>query len=100
MQQTGNCHLVYPSATHDRFQHSVGVAHLARVFAEDLKRRQPRLGITRVDVNCVLLAGLCHDLGEDCFFLFFRKHTWEMRIKVFCVPSVTNVDSKTKCEKN
>ena len=72
MQQTGNCHLVYPSATHDRFQHSVGVAHLARVFAEDLRRRQPRLGITRVDVNCVLLAGLCHDLGEwECFFNFF-----------------------------
>ncbi len=85
MQQTGNCHLVYPSATHDRFQHSVGVAHLARVFAEDLKRRQPRLGITRVDVNCVLLAGLCHDLGEDYYFFILENTPGKWELSFFCV---------------
>ncbi len=57
--------MVYPNATHNRFQHSLGVAHLARTFADHLAKRQPNLGITPVDVNCVMLAGLCHDLGKS-----------------------------------
>ena len=65
-QQTGTCHLVYPNATHTRFQHSIGVAHLARTFAEKLQRLYPQW-VDDKDVICVMIAGLCHDLGEDLF---------------------------------
>jgi HD superfamily phosphohydrolase len=40
------------------------VAHLAERLAESIQRKQPLLGITRIDVLCVKIAGLCHDLGH------------------------------------
>ena len=45
------------------------VCHIAGEFVEILQRKQPELGITEVDVLCVKMAGLCHDLGEGV------KHT-------------------------
>jgi HD superfamily phosphohydrolase len=42
----------------------LGVAHLARLVATHLKDTQPTLGISDRDVECIQLAGLCHDLGH------------------------------------
>ena len=42
------------------------VCHLAGQLLNDLKMRQPELMISQVDILCVTLAGLCHDLGECC----------------------------------
>ena len=67
----GNLHLVYPMATHTRFQHSIGVAFLAQKFALELKSQKPDL-VSDIDVICVMLAGLCHDLGHGAF-----SHLWE-----------------------
>ena len=39
------------------------VCHIAGEFVELLQKKQPELGITGVDVLCVKMAGLCHDLG-------------------------------------
>lgn len=36
IQQLGLSSLVYPSATHTRFQHSLGVMHTAGKFADNL----------------------------------------------------------------
>ena len=55
---------MYPGASHNRFEHCVGVSYLAGVFVEHLARKQSELGITDVDILCVKLAGLCHDLGH------------------------------------
>ncbi len=62
LRQTGFCYLVFPTATHDRFQHSLGVAHLAKTLAERFRRSGHC--VDDKDVACVMIAGLCHDLGE------------------------------------
>jgi len=62
--QLGGVYYVFAGATGRRFEHSLGVAHLARNFVNQLRQQQPELEITDEDVLCVHLAGLCHDLGH------------------------------------
>ncbi|KAF8665672.1 hypothetical protein AX16_000125 [Volvariella volvacea WC 439] len=64
IKQLGTSYWVWPGASHNRFEHSLGVAYLARRLATHLQRNQPELKITDRDVECVEIAGLCHDLGH------------------------------------
>ena len=64
LKQLGGTYGVFTCAAHNRFEHSLGTAHLAGCVAEQLRRLQPALGITEKDVLCCQLAGLCHDLGH------------------------------------
>lgn len=72
LRQLGVGQFVYPGAVHTRFEHSLGVAHLARVLAESLRRRQPQLNLTDWDVDTVMLAGLAHDVGHGPFSHLFE----------------------------
>jgi putative nucleotidyltransferase with HDIG domain len=56
IKQLGVTNLVYPSANHTRFEHSIGAAHIAGRIAERLELGE--------DQEVLRMAGLLHDLGH------------------------------------
>ncbi|KAI0640534.1 HD-domain/PDEase-like protein [Trametes meyenii] len=72
IKQLGTSYYVWPGASHNRFEHCLGVAYLAQTLAMHIKDSQPSLGITQRDVQCVTIAGLCHDLGHGPW-----SHVWD-----------------------
>lgn len=64
LKQLGGAYSVFPAASHNRFEHCLGVAWLAQRFVRHLREKQPALGITEVEAVCVEVAGLVHDLGH------------------------------------
>lgn len=60
VKQLGFTYLVFPGATHSRFEHSLGTYYLA-------KEVSTRLGLEEEDVVNVSLAGLLHDIGHSPF---------------------------------
>lgn len=79
VRQLSLVHLVYPSALHTRFEHSLGSMHLSGKLAR-------RLGLPQEQVQLVRLAGLLHDVGHGAFshssdrlLIAKTKRTHEMR---------------------
>ena len=64
LKQLGVTDFVFRGATHTRFEHSLGVSHLAEEMVLLFRENQAELQISSVDVLCVKIAGLCHDLGN------------------------------------
>ncbi|KAJ7799695.1 hypothetical protein B0H14DRAFT_2902501 [Mycena olivaceomarginata] len=81
IKQLGTSYYVWPGASHNRFEHCLGVGHLARSMAEHLRTNQPELGITARDIDCVQIAGLCHDLGHGPW-----SHVWDGLFMVAVAP--------------
>lgn len=73
LKQLGATYHVFYGATHNRFEHSIGVCHLATQMLEHLQRKQPDLNINSRDMKCVQIAALCHDLGHGPFSHMFDK---------------------------
>jgi HD superfamily phosphohydrolase len=63
----------YSFATHTRWQHSLGVAHLAGVVGSSIAAAQPHLDVRSEDVEDLQLAGLFHDTGHGPFSHMFEQ---------------------------
>ncbi|CAN5889802.1 hypothetical protein BH23GEM9_BH23GEM9_01460 [soil metagenome] len=67
IKQLGHAHLVYPGATHTRFDHAVGVYHLARRALAVLAERGDLADIEAADRAAIPFAALLHDIGHYPF---------------------------------
>jgi HD superfamily phosphohydrolase len=63
LRQLGTAYLVFPSASHRRFEHSIGTGHLANKYAKSLLVDNPIEDQDNL-ISCVTLAGLCHNIGH------------------------------------
>lgn len=67
IQQLGFVSRVWPGAKHTRYEHSLGVMHLARLASEHLAARPEGGWITPEDQRVVVAAALLHDIGHYPF---------------------------------
>ena len=65
IKQLGLAHLVFPGAHHTRFEHSLGVSHIAGLMAESISLEQHEKSMVEV-------AGMLHDVGHGPY-----SHTLE-----------------------
>jgi HD superfamily phosphohydrolase len=102
LKQLGVSEMVYRNVTHNRLEHSLGVAHLAESMARALQRKQPNLKITGKEIICIKLAGLCHDLGHGPFshaYEVFRKIVKKRReLEEKCSSAESTLDDGWKHE--
>ncbi len=70
IRQLSGAHLTYPAAQHTRFEHSLGVMHIASQAGKALNEK----GILKSDdIDLLRLAGLLHDIGHGPFSHLFEE---------------------------
>lgn len=67
IRQLGFAHLVYPGATHTRFDHALGVYHLATTTLRLLRERGGVPPEVWEDADLVPYAALLHDIGHYAY---------------------------------
>jgi HD superfamily phosphohydrolase len=67
IRQLGLAHLVYPGATHTRFDHALGVYHLARTALRFLRERDSLPPEVWEGEELIPYAALLHDIGHYAF---------------------------------
>lgn len=67
VRQLGLAHLVYPGATHSRFEHALGAYHLARRALANLREAGSLAAVPPDEPAVVSAAALLHDVGHYPF---------------------------------
>ena len=77
IRQLSGAHLTYPAAQHTRFEHSLGVMHIASQAGHALNEK----GFLKSDdIEILRLAGLLHDIGHGPFSHLFEEIIQEKKI--------------------
>lgn len=83
IKQLALCYYVYPAATNTRFEHSIGVYHLAGKILDKIQQQYPNrlyhltelgtepIGLSAKIVECIKIAALCHDIGHGPYSHIF-----------------------------
>ena len=70
IKQLSGAHLTYPGAQHTRFEHSLGVLHIASMAASSLNSK----GLMSTDnIQNIRFAALLHDIGHGPFSHLFEE---------------------------
>jgi HD superfamily phosphohydrolase len=64
IKQTGFSYKVFPNAMTTRFEHSIGVYHVVKLFIQTILQNQPEMRISQRKIELLGLAGLLHDIGH------------------------------------
>jgi uncharacterized protein len=64
IKQLGTAYLIYPSATHSRFEHCLGTSWMARRMVETLRRTH---SIDKEEATAIRIAALLHDITHIPF---------------------------------
>jgi HD superfamily phosphohydrolase len=67
IRQLGHAFLVYPGATHSRFEHALGAYHLTKLALAALEERSELAQVSPERQLAVRLAALLHDIGHYPF---------------------------------
>jgi HD superfamily phosphohydrolase len=67
VRQLGLAHLVYPGATHSRFEHALGAYHLAKRTLHALEEAGSLAGVAADEPAIVAATALLHDVGHYPF---------------------------------
>ena len=70
IKQLSGAHLTYPAAQHARFEHSLGVMHIAGQAGRALLEGGV---LDSDDIDVLRLAGLLHDVGHGPFSHLFEQ---------------------------
>ena len=77
IRQLSGAHLTYPAAQHTRFEHSLGVMHIASQAGHALYEKGI---VTTDDIEILRLSGLLHDIGHGPFSHLFEEIIQEKKI--------------------
>ena len=83
IQQLGFTQLVYPSAVHTRFEHSLGVLHIAGKIAA-------HLSLSDQETRVIRFAALLHDIGHGPFSHFYEQAIAESTGHSFLHEEITH----------
>lgn len=84
IRQLAMANLVYPGALHTRFDHTLGVAHVAELMAKQLELDESERELVKV-------AALLHDVGHGPF-----SHVSEYALEIFGKRDVLGASKKEK----